>query len=368
MAIEQRIGRLDRIGQRKIVKAINFLLKDSVEFRVQQVLEQKLKVIFEEFGVDKTTDVLDSIEGGRMFDRLFLEALLRPESLEKDAKNISDTILEQARLTRDDQVLITEKPATPSEFDAVSTQPIGDLLELLVRFHLELSGGEFRRADSKISIRWPGEQTSRTAIFPGAGAEPADELIHLDHPRVRGILARPPVLARGEPIPSLHMVGLPEGLSGCWSLWQLRVQSFARTLVRIFPIFSGADGRSYATTAQFVWDRLAAAPLTHDRLLSMEESDRLYTEAYRRAQDEGRELYRQLEQEHANLWRKEQEKGRFYFAARRRLLDSAGLEEVRAFRSRQLEAEERAWQESILRNKEVQPDLQALALARLRAP
>jgi SNF2 family DNA or RNA helicase len=54
MRLEQRIGRVDRIGQPKTVRAINFVFEDSVEFRVREVLEQKLSVIFDEFGVDKT--------------------------------------------------------------------------------------------------------------------------------------------------------------------------------------------------------------------------------------------------------------------------------------------------------------------------
>jgi superfamily II DNA/RNA helicase len=45
MRIEQRIGRVDRIGQRHVVRAINFVLEDTVEHRVRQVLETKLEVI-----------------------------------------------------------------------------------------------------------------------------------------------------------------------------------------------------------------------------------------------------------------------------------------------------------------------------------
>lgn len=58
MRLEQRIGRVDRIGQPKTVRAINFVFENSVEFRVREVLEQKLSVIFDEFGIDKTGDVL----------------------------------------------------------------------------------------------------------------------------------------------------------------------------------------------------------------------------------------------------------------------------------------------------------------------
>ena len=60
MRLEQRIGRVDRIGQAHTVRAINFVLEDTVDHRVQEVLEAKLAVILEEFGVDKTGAVLDS--------------------------------------------------------------------------------------------------------------------------------------------------------------------------------------------------------------------------------------------------------------------------------------------------------------------
>lgn len=62
MCLEQRIGRVDRIGQTFTARAINFVLEDSVEHRVHEVLEEKLAVIFEELGIDKTSDVLDSAE------------------------------------------------------------------------------------------------------------------------------------------------------------------------------------------------------------------------------------------------------------------------------------------------------------------
>ena len=45
MRIEQRIGRVDRIGQPKVVRALNFVLEESIECRVREVLEEKLSVI-----------------------------------------------------------------------------------------------------------------------------------------------------------------------------------------------------------------------------------------------------------------------------------------------------------------------------------
>ena len=49
-----------RIGQTFTVRAINFVFEDSVEHLVREVLKEKLAVIFEEFGIDKTGDMLGS--------------------------------------------------------------------------------------------------------------------------------------------------------------------------------------------------------------------------------------------------------------------------------------------------------------------
>src|SRR5690606_8883615 len=53
MHLEQRIGRVDRIGQTHTVRAINFVFEASIELRVLGVLERKLAIIFEELGIDK---------------------------------------------------------------------------------------------------------------------------------------------------------------------------------------------------------------------------------------------------------------------------------------------------------------------------
>jgi len=79
MRLEQRIGRVDRIGQTHMVRAINFVFEDSVEHRVREVLEEKLAVIFEEFGIDKTGDVLDSAQAEKIFTDLYMEAILNPD-------------------------------------------------------------------------------------------------------------------------------------------------------------------------------------------------------------------------------------------------------------------------------------------------
>jgi superfamily II DNA or RNA helicase len=89
--IEQRIGRVDRIGQTHDVTAHNLVLESSVDAHVLSVLQDKLAVILVELGVDKTSDVLASIEGH--VDNLYTTALLDPSRLPSAA----DTMADEAR-------------------------------------------------------------------------------------------------------------------------------------------------------------------------------------------------------------------------------------------------------------------------------
>ena len=71
--IEQRIGRVDRIGQKRPVQAVNLAMEHSVDARVLEVLETKLAVILSELGADKAGDILNSAD--RHADDIYLAAI-----------------------------------------------------------------------------------------------------------------------------------------------------------------------------------------------------------------------------------------------------------------------------------------------------
>jgi superfamily II DNA/RNA helicase len=79
MAIEQRIGRVDRIGQKSGVVAINMITDNSVDTRVYEIITEKLDLILRELGIDKTSDVLDSAIDNKKITHLHLQSLLDPQ-------------------------------------------------------------------------------------------------------------------------------------------------------------------------------------------------------------------------------------------------------------------------------------------------
>ena len=78
MKIEQRCGRVDRIGQTRDVQIFNFIVTDTIENRVREVLEEKLSVILKEMGVDKYSDVLDSALAEVDFTDFYMRSISRP--------------------------------------------------------------------------------------------------------------------------------------------------------------------------------------------------------------------------------------------------------------------------------------------------
>ncbi len=84
--IDQRIGRVDRIGQVRPVLAINLVTESSIDARVVSVLEDKLQRILADIGIDKTSDVLDGVSMG--VEDLYTTAILDPSRLDRAAEEL----------------------------------------------------------------------------------------------------------------------------------------------------------------------------------------------------------------------------------------------------------------------------------------
>ena len=93
MRVEQRIGRIDRIGQNNVVSIFNLWVKDTIEERVLDVLEKRIRV-FEE-----TVGGLDPILGDTESDIrniLRIAGRKREEAFEEFGKRIEDQVRKAA--------------------------------------------------------------------------------------------------------------------------------------------------------------------------------------------------------------------------------------------------------------------------------
>ena len=385
MRLEQRIGRVDRIGQSHTVRAINFVFEDSVEHRVREVLEEKLAVIFEEFGIDKTGDVLDSAQAERIFDDLYVEAILNPEAAETKINEVVKSFEEQARESRQSaSVLGSVEDLDPGEAQRLLAHPLPHWVERMTVSYLQAHGGKADRKNGAWELTWPsGERLTHVVFTREAEANPVSYHLTLEDPKVRGLVMRLPPFAPGQPIPVITLPGLSPEVRGFWSLWQISVTCGAlrRTNLsdtqerldpetetrrrRIMPLFLADDGRVFAPTARHIWDQLLVTKPTILRHLDVETSHQAFERLQAAAERQGKTIYDEQVAAHRERLAREREKGEYAFAARRRAIERIGLPQVRNHRLSLLEQEEERFREELERRAQILPEMAPLLLVRV---
>ncbi|WP_419910289.1 DEAD/DEAH box helicase [Hoeflea sp.] len=378
MRLEQRIGRVDRIGQRRPVRAINFAIEDSVEYRVREVLEQKLAVIFEEFGIDKTGDVLDSADAGELFEETFAAAILDPESIERTTDETATRIRNEIRKARE-----ASSPLGPSaEPDMQSAErlrlhPLPNWLERMTVRYLGAHGGKAEKRRDAWDLTWPdGERLSR-CVFSAQDAErmPDADLLTLENNRIRGLALSLPLVAAGQPIPMVSMGDLPPNVGGAFGLFEIRVQSglwgggrFIRTPLvrrRHLGVFVDAQDRVFLPTARHIWDSIQSAELLIEDALSGEQSQALHDRLMDAARQAGEAVFSALRQEHQHAIEREEERGATALRARRRAIERLGLPEVRQHRLKRCDADEAEWLREIEGARQIMPEIRPLLLMQI---
>jgi len=368
MRLEQRIGRVDRIGQAHAVRAVNFVFEGSVEHRVREVLEQKLAVIFEEFGIDKTGDVLDSAQAGHMFDEMYVEAILNPEKVEESVESVVARLQEQARDARTTaSVLGATEDLEPGEAQRLLTHPLPHWVERMTVSYLKAHGGQAERRSQSWNLTWPDGETYENVVFSGKEAErlPAARHLTLEEPKVRGLAMRLPRFAPGQPVPIVSIPGLSEEVQGVWSLWRIAIATMEWNRRRIMPLFLADNGMVYMPTARHVWDQLLAASTKVRSVLDAEVSQAAFAKLQSAAEEHGKPIYEALVQEHRGRIAREREKADYAFAARRKTVERIGLPQVRNYRLNLLSQEERSFQEQLDQKAHAYPEMVPLLVIRV---
>jgi len=368
MRLEQRIGRVDRIGQTHTVRAINFVFEDSVEHRVREVLEEKLAVIFEEFGIDKTGDVLDSAQAGQIFDDLYVEAILNPDVVETKVDEVLKSIQEQARESRQSaSVLGSTEDLDPREAQRLLAHPLPHWVERMTVSFLSAHGGKAERKNGAWDLTWPNGERLTNVVFTSKEAEekPLSRHLTLEDPKVRGLAMRLPPFTPGQPVPVITLPGLAPEIMGFWSLWRISILTADWNRRRIMPLFLADDGRVFAPTARHIWDQLLVAKPTILMHLDVETTHQAFERLQEVVEQQGKTIYDELVQAHRERLAREREKGEYAFAARRRAIERIGLPQVRNHRLRLFEQEEERFKEQLERRAQILPEMMPLLLVRV---
>ena len=381
MRIEQRIGRVDRIGQTKPVRAINLTLEESVDFHVREVLERKLAIIFGELGIDKTSDVLDSTRAGEIFENAFTSAFLHPDQVNTAVEYATDILRGEILELREEPAIygLAEEPDIKA-VERLRSHPLPHWVERMTIGYVRSQGGAAVRKLTGWDITWPDGQKQNSCTFTARENRIAPNVTHLtlENSRIRGLALYIPRLTSGQPIPRIAMPGLPEDLSGLWGLFEIRLQRIAgqtggpSSLVQVpqlrrgyVSVFVSGDGKFFIPTARHIWDALQNAPCIITDVLDQEASHKAHAEALAAAEQVGQFLFDDLQQEHLDSVARERERGQSAFSARRKSIERVGLPEVRRHRMAECDADEKAWRAELATAQKAVPELRTLLLMRI---
>jgi len=373
MKIEQRIGRVDRIGQRHIVRAMNFALADTVELRVREVLEEKLARILEEFGVDKLADVLDSEDGGVPFEALFAQAMIAPEDAEQRAAGVADEIRRRAEEARaGSRLLSATERLDPAAAQKIANHQMPYWTERMTLGYLrsqESAGASVKAATVGYDLRWPNGETCLAAVFSRDDAErPGATLISLEDEKVRGLTNSLPVFAPGQPIPTIVVPDVSDKTSGFWSLWRISLHTSSGREQRFLALFLAEDGRVFGPTARTIWERLIDQPMGLSQAgeeISGSAAADAFDAGRKAAEVQGAAVFEELAAAHQMSIMRERKKGTHAFSSRRRAIERLGLPQVRAHRLRILGEEEQSWIQELAAREAALPDLAAVLMVRV---
>ena len=368
MRVEQRIGRVDRIGQPHIVRAINFVLEDTVEHRVREVLETKLAVIAEEFGVDKVADVMDSVEAEPLFDELFVQGLQDPASIEAEC----DAVLAQLRSTLVVSRKSSDLLSDGHDLDADGARkwrdhPAQFWLERAITTGLPARGGEAARDDDTWRIRWADSSESPAVCFDArtAGARPDVEWITLEDPRAQALISDLPRCVSGQPVPSVRITGLPDSVKGVWSLWEISLAADDFSRRRFLSVFVNDEGRAFQPTAKRIWDVLLTEQVEQFEPHTSQHPHDWFERSKTAAVAQGERMFSDLVTEHMTRIDEERARALYAFEARHQAIGRVGLQTVRDFRRKRLQNEHAARMAKLDAAASYSPDLNALLVLRI---
>jgi hypothetical protein len=368
MKIEQRIGRVDRIGQRHVVRAFNFVLEDTVEHRVREVLERKLTVIAEEFGFDKAADVMDSVDVEPVFDELYARGIVDPSSIEDACEAVVEHVRERVSGAKKNAELLSDThDLDPASARQWRDHPAQFWLERAIVNGLPELGGSATKIDAGWHIDWGNGRGASSACFDARAAEshPILEWITLEDPRARAIIADLPRCVSGQPFPSIRLTGLPATVVGIWSLWQIGLATDGISRKRFLPVFVSEDGRSFVPTAKRIWDLLLTETVTVETIVNDGQTSSAFESSNAAARAQGERVFSELMKEHVQRSQEERDRLQYAYDARRQIIGRIGLPAVREHRRKRLDQEHAARIAAIDDASAATPEIHAVIILRV---
>lgn len=337
MKIEQRCGRVDRIGQQRDVHIYNFIVGETVENRVREVLEEKLSVILKEMGVDKYSDVLDSEVAECDFTDVYMRSIGHASQVEKNLYPVEAEMKQQLTNAQKYKDVIREEKDLTKLVGTESNFDVDSALRTMLTYYECWQGHDPRLID-RISI--------------------ADEEItqHLKTELVQD---------RTASLMSIQIDNFPNE-EGYFMLWELSI-SEKESGKRILPIFVN----SAMVLRPMAGKRIMDVFLDGNSKLRVSSAPNVDAEIYSKLEkscmDFAYDTFVELKEKQMQQNEESFKKYMYALELRQEAAEHIGIENIRRSRLQKLQKERANIEAQHRKGSQVYPDFKLIMMARLEA-
>lgn len=366
MMIEQRIGRVDRIGQKHPVEAYNMLTNNSVDQRVYAVIEEKLNNIIDQLGIDKTSDVLDSAIDMKKVNKLYLQSLLDPEKFEFAGDRWLNDIKGKLREYKSTEGVLPQVAESEIEYKKaadVKHSPLPFWLENMVAQYALANRGSFRKnllGYSEVDVN--GEHRKITFDAELALSHPEAEHLTLQHDWVRSLLNDLSEFDSSHGMPVLQSASGDE-TAGFWSLWQISARNSLERKMHYQSFFVADNGKVYSAYANDIWNRLVngSEDFAINGVFRME-----YPGKIKQSLDNALFTnFQNLEADLSLLMKSKRENRIHSYNFQRSRIEKIGIENIRQSKLRRLDKEHETWLDAFESSSKIIPGIKQLLTIRI---
>lgn len=369
MMIEQRIGRVDRIGQSHEVLAINMMVNNSIDTRVYEVIETKLDKILAEMGIDKTNDVLDSTLEINKVNKLYRTSLLDPSKFDTESAEWLDEIKEKlAAYKATEKQLPTTKDGSINlvETKKIEHSPIPVWLRKMCEAYFLDKSIKFDITFDGLAVHLHKDESAKLYTFDTKTSldNPVPELLTIQSDLIQKMITEAVPVNENVPIPIIK-VPAEENATGTFMLWDISAHNAFESQMKIVPIFISEQNQYFALYSQKLWSSLSMGELEAKIEGQESNSKNIYTSLQSIAEEYLQAIYANMESEinsHAVMMRENKEKAfRFQIQQAERI----GIEQIKNYRVRKYKSEYETWINNYETDKQVIPKLECLMMIKV---
>ena len=337
MKIEQRCGRADRIGQTRDVEVYNFIIEDTVENRVREVLEEKLSVIFEEMGVDKYSDVLDGEAAEIDFTDAYMRSISYPQKLEDALRPIESEVKKQMEDNKKYKDVIREEKDLGELVGKESNFDVADALHKMLHYY----------------DAWQGKESTMLEL----------EHIGINDEKITRHLNTEILHDRQNSSLSVEIEEFPNE-SGYFMLWELSITD-SRSDVRIIPVFINDELVLRPMAGKKIMDVFLSAASVICTSQTEAPDDAVCTKLEEISREFAYDTFCDMKDKYLKKNQEGYDKYMYALKIRTEAAEQIGIDNIKQARLKRLQREKETIEQSYVKGKHVFPDFRLIMLVHL---